>query len=297
MSEWTDTIDALIDYLRYHQECGGGSIELDPAVLQTLRSATSRPAAAPSTPPSPPLVAPVTPAPVPVAPPLRLPRPEGDALAARQAGLEQIASIVAVCQRCTLGQSRMRTVPGQGNPCSPEIVFIGETPGAEEDAQGLAFVGAAGQLLTKMIGAMGFSREQVFITNICKCHPPGNRQPTLDEMQACIPYLHAQLAIIRPKTIVALGPIAVKGLLDTQVGISRRRGQWTRYGNVPLMPTLHPTHLLRYPVAKKDSWGDLKAVLKQLGRQVPAPVPLAAASPVALPPVSPVLRTPLTSDL
>jgi len=275
MSEWTDTIDALIEYLRYQQECGVRSIELDPAVLQTFRSATPLP----STSTLPPLVTPVTPAPVPVAPPLRLPKPESDTLAARQAELDKIASTMAACQRCTLGQSRTRTVPGQGNPCSPEILFIGEAPSTEEDAQGLAFVGAAGELLTKMIGAMGLTREHVFITNICKCHPPDNRQPALDEMQACLPYLHAQLAIIRPKTIVALGPIAVKGLLDTQIGIPRPRGQWTRYGDVPLMPTFHPTHLLRYPVAKKDAWGDLKAVLKHLGRKAPAPVPSAAASP------------------
>jgi DNA polymerase len=212
-------------------------------------------------------------------PPLRLPKPEGDALADRQAGLDKIASTVAACQRCPLGQSRMRTVPGQGNPCSPEILFIGDAPGTEEDSQGLAFVGEAGQLLTKMINAMGFTREQVFITNICKCRPPGNRHPTLDEMQACLPYLHAQLAIIRPKTIVALGASAVNGLLDTQAGMTRLRGQWTRYGDAPLMPTFHPTYLLRFPVTKKDSWGDLKAVLKHLGRQVPAPIPLAAATP------------------
>jgi DNA polymerase len=210
---------------------------------------------------------------------VHLPKPESDAPEARQAGLDKIASVLSTCQRCALGQSRTRAVPGQGNPCNPEVMFIGEAPGVEEDAQGLAFVGAAGQLLTKMIGAMGLSRDQVFIANICKCRPPNNRQPAPDEMQACLPYLQAQLAIIRPKTIVALGASAVKGLLDTQVGITRLRGQWTRYGDVPLMPTFHPAYLLRYPAAKKDTWEDLKAVLKHLGRQVPAPAHAAAAAP------------------
>ena len=185
--------------------------------------------------------------------------------------MKAIAASIEACQRCALFQKRRHTVPGQGQCCSPEVMFVGEAPGADEDAQGLAFVGAAGQLLTKMIAAMGFTRDEVFIGNICKCRPPDNRQPTLDEMHACLPFLRAQLAIIRPRVIVALGSVAVKGLLDTQMGITRLRGQWTSYGDTPLMPTFHPAYLLRYPAAKRDSWNDLKAVLKILGRAVPSP--------------------------
>jgi len=160
-------------------------------------------------------------------------------------------------------------VPGQGNLLSPDIMFIGEAPGADEDRQGLAFVGLAGQLLTKMIAAMGYARDEVFIANICKCRPPQNRQPALTEMQACLPYLRAQIAIVRPRAIVALGATAVKGLLDSSAGISRLRGTWTAYMGIPLMPTYHPAYLLRVPPAKHEAWDDLKKVLQRLGRPVP----------------------------
>jgi DNA polymerase len=160
-------------------------------------------------------------------------------------------------------------VPGQGNPNSPEILFIGEAPGQDEDAQGLAFVGKAGKLLTQMIEAMGFSRDEIFIANICKCRPPDNRPPSPEEMQACIPFLQAQIAVIKPKVIVTLGATAAKGLLNAQTAISKLRGHWTLYSDIPLMPTFHPAYLLRFPPAKHDAWSDLKSVLKRLGRPVP----------------------------
>jgi uracil-DNA glycosylase family 4 len=282
MSEWTETIDALIGYLRYRQECGERSIEMDPAVLAILTALPTAPrpgaatAHAVSTPPAAARPAAATP-PHATPPTPNLPKPTGDSLEAREAGLAAIAATVAACQRCALGQTRMRVEPGHGNPCAPEIMFVGEAPGAGEDAQTSADPDAAEQLLTKMIAAMGFTRDQVFIAHVCKCRLAKHRAPTADEMQACLPYLRAQLAIIRPKTIVALGAVAVKGLLDTQAGISRLRGQWTRYGDVPLMPTFHPAYLLRYPTAKKNSWEDLKAVLKHLGRQAPARTPAAPA--------------------
>ena len=184
-------------------------------------------------------------------------------------GLGAIARAIAACTRCPLHQTRTRTVPGQGNP-SPELVFIGEGPGAEEDRQGLAFVGAAGQLLTKMIAAMGFSREEVFIANIVKCRPPGNRVPTPEEAAACLPFLHQQLALLKPKVIVTLGATALKYLLNLdQAAITKIRGHWLEFQGIPVMPTFHPAYLLRNPASKRDAWSDLKAVLARLGRPPP----------------------------
>ena len=183
-------------------------------------------------------------------------------------GLKEIAGRVAACTRCPLHKTRTRTVPGQG-ATQPDIMFIGEGPGADEDQQGLAFVGRAGQLLTKIIAAMGYTRDEVFIGNIVKCRPPENRVPLPDEMQACIPYLEEQIALLRPKVIVALGATAIKGLLDVQTGITKLRGKWLVYRDTPLMPTYHPAYLLRNPAGKRDVWEDMKAVLAHLGRKPP----------------------------
>ena len=142
-------------------------------------------------------------------------------------------------------------------------MFIGEAPGADEDAQGLAFVGRAGQLLTKMIAAMGYTRDEVFIANICKCRPPGNRTPTPQEMAACIPFLKRQVAIVRPRFIVALGNTAILGLLG-ETGILRIHGKWRQFEGIPLMPTMHPAYLLRNPSAKRACWEDLKLVMAKL---------------------------------
>lgn len=268
-------IDALVGYLHYRQECGERNIEMDPAVLAILTALPKVPLSGMR--PQPVIAPPdatitIKTAVLPAAP-VSLPPPAApadDTLTTRQAALAVIASAAAACQRCALGKSRTRIVSGQGNPCAPEIMFIVEAPISDADSQPPPSINDADQLLTKMIGAMGFTREQIYIANVCKCRPPNNRQPTLDEMQTCLPYLRAQLAIIKPKTIVVLGASAVTGLLDTQQGVSRLRGRWTRYENVPLMPTFHPTYLLRYPTAKKNSWEDLKAVLKHLGRPAPA---------------------------
>lgn len=197
------------------------------------------------------------------------PPPAAEESADVAAGLAAVAEKVRACTLCPLHATRTRTVPGQGST-APEIMFIGEGPGADEDQQGLAFVGRAGQLLTKIIEAMGFTREQVFIGNIVKCRPPGNRVPMPEEMQTCLPYLREQIALLKPKVIVALGATAVKGLLDTQSGITRLRGQWMSYEGIDLMPTFHPAYLLRNPAGKKDVWEDMKAVLARLGREPPA---------------------------
>ena len=148
-------------------------------------------------------------------------------------------------------------------------MFVGEGPGADEDAQGRPFVGRAGQLLTKMIEAMGYRREEVFIANIVKCRPPNNRAPKPEEMEACMPYLRQQIALIRPAIMIGMGATAIKGLLGKTAGITRLRGTWQEYGGIKLMPTFHPSYLLRDPSKKRDVWKDLKLVLKELGREPP----------------------------
>lgn len=181
------------------------------------------------------------------------------------------------CLKCALSRTRTKTVFGQGNAAA-RLVFVGEAPGADEDASGLAFVGRAGQLLTKMIEAMGLTRDEVFICNILKCRPPNNRDPAPDEIAACWPYLDEQLRIIQPEVIVALGKPASQTLLRTTVGIGQLRGQWHDYfvsGSpmigpaTPLMPTYHPAYLLRNPPDKTKAWNDLKMVMARLGLPIP----------------------------
>jgi len=181
------------------------------------------------------------------------------------------------CRKCALCETRTQTVPGQGNAAA-RLVFVGEAPGYDEDKQGFTFVGRAGQLLTKMIQAMGLTRDEVFICNVLKCRPPGNRTPASDEIAACSPYLFQQLEIIRPEVIVALGAPAAKTLLDTSQSIGRLRGQFYDFyisgmsglgEPTPLMPTYHPAYLLRSPAEKAKSWEDLKKVMTRLGLEIP----------------------------
>ncbi len=177
------------------------------------------------------------------------------------------------CTLCGLSQTRTQTVFGQGNP-DARLVFVGEAPGYEEDKRGEAFVGRAGQLLTKMIEAMGLSRDAVFICNVLKCRPPGNRDPMADEILACSPYLREQIATIQPEVLVTLGAPASKTLLNTAESIGRLRGRFHDYNlsgaadagaSVPLMPTYHPAYLLRSPGEKRKAWDDLQMVMKFLG--------------------------------
>ncbi|MDZ8118284.1 uracil-DNA glycosylase [Pontiella agarivorans] len=183
--------------------------------------------------------------------------------------LEAISDHISACTNCTLCETRNATVPGEGRGDSPDIMFIGEGPGAEEDAQGRPFVGKAGQLLEKMIEAMGYTREQVFIGNVVKCRPPKNRKPLPEEMEMCLPYLRRQIKLIQPKVIVGLGGTAMEGLLGRPVGITRIRGVWHEYAGIRLMPTFHPSYLLRDPSKKKDAWADLKLVLAALSKEPP----------------------------
>ena len=184
--------------------------------------------------------------------------------------LQLLATEVSGCKLCQLHEARTQTVFSRGTSSSG-LCFIGEGPGADEDAQGYPFVGKAGQLLDRMITAMGFERDEVYICNIVKCRPPENRKPTPDEMAACMPYLEKQLELVEPSVIVAMGATAVQGLLGTTGGITRMRGKWRLYkGRIAVMPTFHPAYLLRTPRAKRDVWEDLQAVLRQMGRPIPS---------------------------
>jgi uracil-DNA glycosylase family 4 len=171
------------------------------------------------------------------------------------------------CTRCKLHRTRKNIVFGDGNP-EAKLVFVGEGPGADEDEQGLPFVGRAGKLLTQMIEAMGLERKQVYICNVVKCRPPENRQPEEDEVRACSPFLLRQLDTISPKVIVCLGAVAAKTILETNRGISQFRGQWLEFRGRKLMATYHPAYLLRNPSAKGEVWKDLQKVMAELGLPV-----------------------------
>jgi len=180
------------------------------------------------------------------------------------------------CTRCKLhALGRTQIVFGVGNP-DADLMFVGEAPGADEDIQGEPFVGRAGQLLTKMIEAMGFRRDEVYIANVLKCRPPGNRNPEPDEIATCEPFLFQQLASVEPKVVIALGAFAARTLLKTDSPISRLRGRVFDYRGAKLIPTFHPSFLLRSPGYKREAWEDLKLALSLLGRTA-AGVPPAAA--------------------
>jgi uracil-DNA glycosylase len=183
--------------------------------------------------------------------------------------LGAIAAHVATCRNCSLCTERLKTVPGEGCIDSPDLMFIGEGPGAEEDAQGRPFVGPSGLLLTKMIEAMGYRRDEVFISTVVKCRLPNNRAPLPEEMEACLPYLRQQVALVNPRVIIALGATAVRGLLGRVVAISRVRGNWQQVDGIDIMPTFHPSYLLRDPTKKREVWMDLQEVLKRVGRAMP----------------------------
>ena len=180
--------------------------------------------------------------------------------------LLRIREDLGECTRCKLYKHRHTIVFGDGSP-KAELVFVGEGPGADEDAQGLPFVGRAGKLLTQMIEAMGLERQDVYICNVVKCRPPENRTPEDDEVSTCSPFLLRQLEVISPKVIVCLGAVAAKTLLRTNRGISQFRGQWLDYRGSKLMATYHPAYLLRNPNAKGEVWKDLQKVMAVLGLQ------------------------------
>jgi uracil-DNA glycosylase len=182
--------------------------------------------------------------------------------------LEGVRAELGDCCRCELGGSRKTLVFGVGNPHA-RIVFVGEAPGRDEDVKGEPFVGEAGQLLTKIIQAMGFERSDVYICNVLKCRPPGNRDPLPSEVKACAPYMLRQVKAIKPEVIVALGKFASQTLLESKEIISRLRGRFHDYHGIPLMPTFHPSALLRDPSKKREVWDDMQQVMKLLGKELP----------------------------
>ncbi len=197
------------------------------------------------------------------------PKPEAN-IADPAAALRAIREDIGDCTRCRLSkQGRKQIVFGVGNP-KADLMFIGEAPGADEDEQGEPFVGRSGQLLTNMIKAMGITREDVYIANIIKCRPPGNRQPERDECETCSPFLMRQIAVIKPKAIVALGAVAAKTLLAINAPMSELRGRWFDFRGTKLAVTYHPAFLLRDPRQKGEAWKDLQMVMKELGMKPPA---------------------------
>ncbi len=183
--------------------------------------------------------------------------------------LDEIRAELGDCTRCKLHKAgRKQIVFGVGNP-KAELMFIGEGPGAQEDQEGVPFVGEAGQLLTKIIEAMGFRRDEVYIANIVKCRPPNNRDPEPDEVLSCEPFLKKQIETVGPQLVVTLGKYASQTLLRTTTPITRLRGNWGTYAGIPVMPTFHPAYLLRSPHEKRPVWQDMQAVVARMGRALP----------------------------
>jgi len=269
------------DRLRYYEDLGirlfytdrvpGGATLVAPEPIVSASSpapAIEETVLPKSTPkPAPPKVAPVAP-PFPLVVP-----PTGPSLfetmeKVKGETLLTIREDLGECTRCKLHKGRNKIVFGDGNP-KAQLVFVGEGPGADEDAQGLPFVGRAGKLLTQMIEAMGLQRKDVYICNVVKCRPPENRAPEPDEVAACSPFLMRQIDSIQPKVIVCLGATAAKTILNTTRGISQFRGEWLEWRGHKLMATYHPAYLLRNPPAKADVWKDLQKVMAELGLQLP----------------------------
>lgn len=189
--------------------------------------------------------------------------------AGKETALEPVRAEVEHCTLCGLCEGRTQTVFGVGDP-QARILFIGEGPGRDEDLAGEPFVGRAGKLLNDIIAAMGLEREQVYIANIVKCRPPENRNPTVEEIAACMPYLRRQVDIIKPEVICALGAVAAKALLSSESSVGRLRGEFHDYAGIPVRVTYHPAYLLRSPHEKRKTWEDIKAVMARLSLPLPA---------------------------
>jgi uracil-DNA glycosylase family 4 len=271
------------EYARYFGELGADVIDptsnpashLEPAVIiadpTIVESRVSKPSAAPQ--PTLPTASSVSPQ-FPRAPSANITHasPQDSLFAVAEATgaapqstetLEDIWADIGECTRCGLCAGRTQVVNTHGNP-KARLMFVGEAPGADEDAQGKPFVGRAGQLLTKMIEAMGMKREDVIIGNVNRCRPPGNRQPTLEEAAICRPFLFREIAAVRPEVIVVMGNTALRNLLEIREGITRVRGQFQDFQGIKVMPTFHPAYLLRDPSKKRETWDDLKKVMEYL---------------------------------
>ncbi len=257
---YTQLLDATIQHVESLKSRGVRFVSVSQENLTALARVPRR---APPTAPTAQSAPSAAPAPAPVS-------------AAKAAAFAELRARALACVKCPhLASSRKNVVFGVGSP-DASLMFVGEAPGADEDVQGEPFVGKAGQLLTKIIQAMGFQRGSVYIANILKCRPDtpgqsaGNRKPTPGEMQTCIPFLHEQIDLIQPKVIVALGATAVEGLLGKTIGITKLRGQWRTYRNIPLMPTYHPAYLLRNQAMseKRRVWEDMLAVMEKIGAPI-----------------------------
>jgi uracil-DNA glycosylase family 4 len=290
---YDELLDATIQHLEGLKSRGVRHVAVSPETLRALAQPVKSPIstfAAPvqrAAPTAAPQAVPVTPrkfsAPVPASvssapPPVASPPPPPPPLdpQAKAAAFADLRVRALACVKCAnLASSRKTVVFGVGSP-EAQLMFVGEAPGADEDAQGEPFVGRAGELLTKIIQATGLQRGEVYIANILKCRPDtpgqpsGNRKPRTEEMATCIPYLHEQIDLIRPKVLVALGATAVEGLLGKTIGITKLRGTWHTYRGIPLMPTYHPAYLLRTQAIsdKRKVWEDMLAVMEKLGMPV-----------------------------
>jgi len=231
---------AVHEYVRYLQRLGVVELPLGQVAVEVPPAVDTRPPVAESRPPA--------------------PRQEVPAALP----LQQLAETFRDCRQCRLHQGRTQVVFGTGNP-QASLVFVGEAPGEEEDRQGEPFVGAAGQLLNRIIEAMGLRRDQVYMLNVVKCRPPGNRNPLPDELAACRRILEAQLACLTPQVICALGNFAAQALLQTEERISRLRGRFHRLGDIQVMPTYHPAYVLRNPQSKRAVWDDMQRIQRALG--------------------------------
>ncbi|HXT63199.1 MAG TPA: uracil-DNA glycosylase family protein [Pyrinomonadaceae bacterium] len=279
-NELKDLLKQTREYVNYFRELGAETIDLRSTAAETVtlhvmpqaKAATPERIAAqvekpPSPGPSPTLFTHKSAeSPTPNAPPTTL---FGEAsiiepsLPPSNETLEDIWRDIGDCTRCGLCAGRTQVVNTHGNQ-KARLMFVGEAPGADEDAQGKPFVGRAGQLLTKMIEAMGLKREDVIIGNVNRCRPPGNRQPTLEEAAICRPFLFREIATVRPDVIVVMGNTALRNLLEIKAGISSVRGQFRDYHGIKVMPTFHPAYLLRDPSKKRETWEDLKKVMEHL---------------------------------
>ena len=269
-SAYDELLDATLRHLRDEKERGVRFVSVSPEALAALSQSPVRAAAQVQKPVvAPPIVKPISAVPIIIAAPKPTPVSSPEKLAA----WAELRARALACVKCHhLAASRQNVVFGVGS-MDAELMFVGEAPGADEDAQGEPFVGKAGQLLTKIIATMGLSRESVYIANILKCRPDtpgesaGNRKPTPAEMTTCIPFLHEQIDLIKPKVIVALGATAVEGLLGKlPVGITKLRGTWSEYRGTPLMPTYHPAYLLRNQALseKRRVWEDMLAAMEKI---------------------------------
>lgn len=192
--------------------------------------------------------------------------PAPQAISPQRPTLAEIREELGDCQRCKLARSRTHIVFGEGNP-QARLMFVGEGPGREEDLQGRPFVGQAGQILNSLLAKLGLRREEVYIANIVKCRPPGNRDPEPDEIAACLPFLLKQIDSIQPRVIVTLGRPATQALLKTEERISKIRGIWQKYNKIRVMPTFHPSYLSRFPRERIKTWEDMQQVMEYLAAQ------------------------------